>query len=82
MISHGGISIPLVPREDQWVAVTDGYNGEQDYIQVGSNMRGDPGHNTGASHLQNFGTRPWWTTLTSASFNVYVFWVKLGHIGG
>jgi hypothetical protein len=78
MRRHGGVTNPLVPGEDQWVAVTNGYQGKDDYIQIGSFNGSDEGHKTGASHLQYFGTRPWWTTLTSANFNVYVFWVRLG----
>lgn len=66
-------SEPLVPKEDQWVAVTDGYNGaKRDWEQIGN-----PGYHTpGKSHVQNYGYPGWGDTLTNAAYNMYVFWIS------
>lgn len=66
--------VALVPNEDQWVAVTDGYDGAtRDWIQIGN-----PGyHFPGKSHIQYYGYPPWGDTLSdTAPYNVYTFWIS------
>jgi len=67
----GGLA--LVPKEDQWVAVTDGYDGaKRDWEQIGN-----PGfHTPGKSHIQYYGYPGWGDTLSNAAYNVYVFWME------
>jgi hypothetical protein len=69
---NGGVA--LVPGIDMWAAVTNGYNNQNDYIQIGSPPNPDPGHVTGASHIQYFNYFPGWGAA-NYSFNRYVFWV-------
>ena len=66
-------SVALVPGEDQWVAVTNGFNGaKRDWVQVGSPSY----HFPGKSHVQYYGYPGWGDTLnTTATYNVYVFWI-------
>ena len=66
-------SVALVPDEDQWVAVTNGFNGaKRDWVQVG----GPSYHFPGKSHVQYYGYPGWGDTLnTAATYNVYVFWI-------
>jgi len=63
----------LVPNQDQWVAVTNGYNGaKRDWEQIGN-----PGmHWPGKSHVQYLGYPGWGDTLINAAWNVYVFWME------
>jgi len=71
-INKQGGGKALVPNQDQWVAVTDGYNGAQrDWEQIGN-----PGyHFPGKSHVQYYGYPAWGDTLTVAPYNTYVFWM-------
>ena len=57
----------LVPT-DQWAAVTDGWRGNKDYIQIGTRSGG-----VGASHLLYYGTANWW--YSAAGNPLYAKWV-------
>jgi hypothetical protein len=57
----------LVPT-DQWAAVTDGWRGQKDYIQIGTRSGG-----VGASHLLYYGTANWW--YSAAGNPLYAKWV-------
>jgi len=61
----------LVPG-DQWVAVNKGWSGQKDYIQIGVRLGG----RVGESHLQNYGTAPWWYDANTGNKTAkWVFWM-------
>ena len=68
----------LLPGQDQWVAVTNGYNGANDWIEVG-----DSAHPPGISQTQDFGSNAWWYNPgTNPTWNFYVFWIMADTVPG
>ena len=77
-------NLTSISSNDLWVAVTDGYEGLNDEIQIGApswfvDSEEDPnmgtGHKQGASHQENFGVYGWILNPIDQSYNKYVFWM-------
>ena len=74
MTSKGGA---LLPGGAQWVAVTDGFNGANDWIFIGN-----VSHTAGMSQAQDFGPNAWWYSPgTNPTWNFYVFWISQAPAG-
>ena len=62
-----------------WVAVTNGYNDQNDEIQFcpvsTGNAYWDAMYAQGISHSKNFGVYGWFIYPTNAPYNKYVFWM-------
>jgi hypothetical protein len=69
MTSKGGV---LLPGQDQWVAVSNGFNNANDWIEIGNS-----GHPPGISQTKDFGSNAWWYSAgTKPTWNFYVFWIS------
>jgi len=67
--SKGGA---LLPGKDQWVAVTNGFNNANDWIEIGNTN-----HPPGISQTKDFGSNAWWYSPgTNPTWNFYVFWIS------